>query len=105
MILGGFERGLPLEPLANAVRDHASGIRKVIIIGASGKRLSEELKKVGFTNFVVEPSKHMGAIVTTAREATKPDDSIVLSPGFASFDMFHNFTDRGLQFKSVVEQL
>jgi UDP-N-acetylmuramoylalanine--D-glutamate ligase len=105
MILGGFDRGLPLEPLANAVRDHASVIRKVVVIGASGKRLVEAFQQVGFTNFIHTESHDMSSIVATASSAAKPDDSIVLSPGFASFDMFKNFTDRGLQFKSVVEQL
>jgi UDP-N-acetylmuramoylalanine--D-glutamate ligase len=47
----------------------------------------------------------MEDIVNVAKEVAEPDDSILLSPGFASFDMFKNFTDRGLQFKSVVEQL
>jgi UDP-N-acetylmuramoylalanine--D-glutamate ligase len=105
MILGGFDRNIPLEPLAGSVRDHTSVLRKVIITGASSQRLSAALQAAGFTNFVVEPSKNMIDIVTNATKAAEPGDKIVLSPGFASFDMFKNFTDRGLQFKSVVEQL
>lgn len=105
MILGGFDRGLPLKELASAVRDHASVIRKVVIIGESDKRLASELKSAGFTNFVIDTSRQMEDVVATARQAAEADDSVVLSPGFASFDMFKNFTDRGLQFKLVVEQL
>ena len=105
MILGGFDRGLPLEPLANAIRDHASIIRKAVLIGASNERLAHELREAGFTNFVLDDSKDMNSIVKTADKASELGDSVVLSPGFASFDMFKNFTDRGLQFKSVVEQL
>ncbi len=105
MIMGGFERGLPLEELSNAVRDHASVIREVIIIGESGKRFAEALKKAGFHNFIVSSSKTMPEIVSSAGRIAEAGDSIVLSPGFASFDMFKNFTDRGIQFKAVVEQL
>ena len=32
-------------------------------------------------------------------------DQIVLSPGFASFDMFRGYDDRGRQFESLVENL
>ena len=34
-----------------------------------------------------------------------PGDNIVLSPGFASFDMFRGYDDRGRQFESIVEKL
>lgn len=105
MIMGGYDRNLPLEPLASAVRDHASVLRKVVVIGAAGERFASELQKADFTNFTVDSSKDMASIVKTAGEAAEQGDSVVLSPGFASFDMFKNFTDRGLQFKSVVEQL
>jgi UDP-N-acetylmuramoylalanine--D-glutamate ligase len=105
MILGGFDRGLPLKPLAEVIRDHDSVIRKAVIIGASRERLASELTRSGFSNFILESSRSMEDIVNVAKEVAEPDDSILLSPGFASFDMFKNFTDRGLQFKSVVEQL
>ena len=32
-------------------------------------------------------------------------DHILLSPGFASFDMFRGYDDRGHQFESIVEKL
>lgn len=105
MIVGGFDRGLPLGHLATAMREHTETMRKLIIIGQSGQRLAAELQKIGFSNYTLESSKHMAEIVASARTNALPGDSIVLSPGFASFDMFKNFTDRGLQYKVIVEQL
>jgi UDP-N-acetylmuramoylalanine--D-glutamate ligase len=104
-IIGGFDRGLPLTHLAQCVANHTADIRKLIIIGASGKRLAGELEQAGFSNYVLEAAKAMPVIVGTARSYAKTGDAVLLSPGFASFDMFRNFEDRGQQFKQAVAAL
>jgi UDP-N-acetylmuramoylalanine--D-glutamate ligase len=40
-----------------------------------------------------------------ANAAARPGDHIVLSPGFASFDMFRGYADRGIQFEKLVSNL
>jgi UDP-N-acetylmuramoylalanine--D-glutamate ligase len=40
-----------------------------------------------------------------ASAAARPGDHIVLSPGFASFDMFRGYADRGNQFEKLVSNL
>jgi UDP-N-acetylmuramoylalanine--D-glutamate ligase len=40
-----------------------------------------------------------------ANAAARPGDNIVLSPGFASFDMFRGYADRGIQFEKLVSNL
>jgi UDP-N-acetylmuramoylalanine--D-glutamate ligase len=105
MIVGGFDRQLPIDHLAKALEAHQSELKRVVLIGASAKRLAGECDKVGFTNYQIDPSKNLSEIVTKARTFAVPGDAVVLSPGFASFDMFKNFEDRGLQFKAAVEQL
>jgi UDP-N-acetylmuramoylalanine--D-glutamate ligase len=47
----------------------------------------------------------MAAIVARATVLAESGDAVVLSPGFASYDMFKNFEDRGEQFRKVVESL
>jgi UDP-N-acetylmuramoylalanine--D-glutamate ligase len=105
MIMGGFDRQLPIDHLARALKSHQDQLKKVILIGASAKRLAGECDKVEFTNYQIDSSKSLSEIVTTARTFAIPGDALVLSPGFASFDMFKNFEERGLQFKAAVEQL
>ena len=105
MIMGGFDRQLPIDHLARALKSHQDQLKKVILIGASAKRLAGECDKVEFTNYQIDSSKSMSEIVTKARTFAIPGDAVVLSPGFASFDMFKNFEERGLQFKAAVEQL
>jgi UDP-N-acetylmuramoylalanine--D-glutamate ligase len=105
MILGGFDRGLPLAHLAGIILSHSSDLRKVVIIGASGPRLAKVLDSIGFSNYLLEPSKDISEIVKRARSLAQPGDAVVLSPGFASFDMFKNFEERGQQYKKAVKKL
>lgn len=105
MIMGGFDRGLELKELAQAVVIHQADLRRVLLIGATAKKLETELKAHGFTNFERVMSKNMPDIVELAKKIAQPGDAVVLSPGFASFDMFKNFEDRGLQYKAAVNKL
>lgn len=105
MIMGGFDRHLPIEHLAQKLLDHQNDLRKVVLIGESAGRLAGECDKLGFHNYYVCLAQTMPEIVYVAAEHAKAGDSVILSPGFASFDMFKNFEDRGLQFKAAVENL
>jgi UDP-N-acetylmuramoylalanine--D-glutamate ligase len=105
MILGGYDRGLPIEQLVNAVQDVKNNVAKTLLIGTTGPQIAKAFDDKGFKNYQLTDSKDMETIVRTASELAKPGDAIVLSPGFASFDMFANFEDRGLKFKESVNKL
>lgn len=105
LIVGGYERMLPLEPFVLKVKEHAKDIRTIILVGASAERVATELKNADYTNFRLSPAKTMAEIVTEAKAHAKKGDAVVLSPGFASFDMFKDFEDRGQQFKEAVHDL
>jgi UDP-N-acetylmuramoylalanine--D-glutamate ligase len=106
IIIGGFDRNLDISHFGSFVKKNGEAIRTLLVIGASGERVVNMLVEAGFTNFVLDKeAKTMAAIVNRARSLTQSGDAVVLSPGFASFDMFKNFEDRGLQFKEVVNSL
>jgi UDP-N-acetylmuramoylalanine--D-glutamate ligase len=105
LIVGGFDRQLPLGQLAKTIKAQADTIRAILLIGRSASRLAEQLRDVGFNDIYLSTATDMSTIVAEAKQLAKSGDSVVLSPGFPSFDMFKNFEDRGLQFKHAVGAL
>ena len=106
MILGGYDRMLDIDEFGPFALSHQDDFRTFLIIGQSAERLAGSLKRAGFTNYVLKPDlKTMKDVVIEAQSLAQPGDAVVLSPGFASFDMFKNFTDRGQQFKAEVQNL
>ncbi len=105
IIIGGFDRQLPLQNLSHAIKRHHVDLRKVVLIGASANRVSETLDGIGYTNYEIVTTKTMEGVLAKAQKAAQSGDSVILSPGFPSFDMFKDFEDRGLQFKKEVGRL
>lgn len=105
LIVGGYERMLPLENFAAFVAEHKRSLRGILLIGQSAARVAEAFQHAGFENFHISTAKSMQEIVSEAFKLAKGGDAVVLSPGFASFDMFKNFEERGLQFKEAVHAL
>ncbi len=98
-IAGGVDKGNDWGVLLQLVTDKVKGI----------VLLSKELETVkdiknAFKN-TVEMMKHtnnMADAVRIAKEMASEGDSILLSPGCASFDLFANYEERGNHFKAEV---
>lgn len=105
MILGGVDRGLDLSPITDAVANRENQVTHVILVGQTAPKLANLLNQHNYFSFDVLSALSMHEIVTAARKAIVRGESVVLSPGCASFDMFKNFEDRGLQFKTEVDAL
>lgn len=102
LILGGSDKGLDFEPMIEeAVKDRT---RHVITIGQTGPKIEQMLRGHGFDKITTGLSK-MTAIVDEARRVAQPGDVVLLSTGCASFGLFHDYKDRGDQFKATVVQL
>lgn len=105
LIIGGKDRGLELDELANTIAENSESIGRVILIGESADRLANTLKDIGYENFIINKSKDMNEIVKQVAGISQPHDRVILSPGFPSFDMFKNFEDRGQQYNEAVNNL
>ncbi|HEX5448373.1 MAG TPA: UDP-N-acetylmuramoyl-L-alanine--D-glutamate ligase [Candidatus Saccharimonadales bacterium] len=103
LILGGHDKGLNYDELIDeiAVRDR---VRHVITIGEIGPRLAQMLRDKHF-KAITEGLKTMPEIVAEARARAQPGDAVLLSCGTSSFGLFHNYKDRGDQFKKSVQSL
>ena len=98
-IAGGVDKGNDYKQLLPLVREK---IKAIICLGKNNKRLVEAFHDI--TDVIVE-TQSMKEAVKIAHNLSKKKETVLLSPGCASFDLFENFEDRGNQFKKAVRSL
>ncbi len=102
VIVGGHDKGLAFEPLADEVVK--ANVRHVIAIGGTADKIAGLLRERGFTDITTGPEK-MLEIVDVARKHAQPGDVVLLSTACSSFGLFKDYKDRGNQFKQAVLEL
>lgn len=102
VILGGSDKGADFTQLAKTVA--ASNVRQVIAIGDTGPAIADALRAEGF-NDIINGGTTMAEIIDKARGAAQHGDVVLLSTGCASFGLFKDYKDRGIQFKTAVGAL
>jgi UDP-N-acetylmuramoylalanine--D-glutamate ligase len=105
LICGGYDRKLPFNKLIDEICNPISNINFVILIGTTGPQIADALKNKDFSKYKLLDTKNIDDIVADSIKFASPGGAILFSPGFASFDMFKNFEDRGLKFKEAVNKL
>lgn len=100
VIMGGKDKGFSTDLLIEGVVEKA---KHVVLIGEVAQKLSNELKAAGFLQY--EGARSMSDALNKAYAVATRGDTVLLSPGFASFDMFKNFEERGFAFKEAFAQL
>ena len=99
LILGGQDKGNNYEELVDLVKEK---VKAIVCLGVDNKKIIKAFK--GTVETIVEASSAGEAVAMSYKLATK-GDAVLLSPACASFDMFQNYEDRGVQFKSAVRGL
>lgn len=102
LILGGYDKHIPFEPLAEPVCRHRC---RAFITGATGDAIYDAITQ----SPLYDPMRVMTvrcadfrAAVRAACAAALPGDVVLLSPACASFDEFNNFEERGEAFRALV---
>ena len=98
LIAGGRDKGASYEPLLTHGRGRISSI---VLIGEAKDKMFDTLGR----HFAVQFAESLEEAVRTSFAQARPGDTVLLSPGCASFDMFDNFEQRGKVFKAAVAEL
>ena len=98
-IVGGVDKGNDYSELTQLVKDK---VKAIICLGKDNHKIIEAF--TGVVETIVEAGSAMEAVAYGYRLAKK-EETVLLSPACASFDLFENYEDRGKQFKSAVQNL
>ena len=98
-IVGGVDKGNDYSELMQLVKDK---VKSIICLGVDNQKLIEAF--TGVVETIVEARSALEAVAYGYRLAKK-DETVLLSPACASFDLFENYEDRGNKFKEAVRSL
>ena len=97
-IAGGVDKGNDYEELIPLVKDK---VKALVCLGVDNSRLVEAF---GDVVDVYETSSAKDAVKLSYKLGSK-GDLVLLSPACASFDLFDNYEERGLEFRKAVREL
>jgi len=98
LIAGGRDKAGDFSILRHLVRER---VKAVVLIGEAGEKIKRALGDLAETVM----AKDLREAVNISRNMALKGDIVLLSPACASFDMFANFEDRGMQFKKIVMEM
>jgi UDP-N-acetylmuramoylalanine--D-glutamate ligase len=96
LILGGQGKGQDFSALREAAEESCTA---VYLIGEDAPLIATALSGIAAT---VHDCGELERAVAMAREAARPGEVVLLSPGCASFDQFSDFEARGERFRELV---
>jgi UDP-N-acetylmuramoylalanine--D-glutamate ligase len=98
-IVGGVDKGNDYSELTDLVKEK---VKAIICLGKDNQKIIDTFS--GVVETIVEAGSAMEAVAFGYRLAKK-EETVLLSPACASFDLFENYEDRGNQFKAAVRSL
>lgn len=99
LIMGGVDKGNDYSLIADLVGEK---VKAIVCIGLDNQKIADAFKDI--VNPIVQTSS-MKEAVDAAYHLAEKGDTVLLSPGCSSFDLFKNYMDRGDQFKENVKNL
>jgi len=98
LILGGRDKGGDFSGIA---RRYTHIIKKAYVIGEAARRIVCEISGMVAT----KEARDMEEAVTLAYAGASPGDTVLLSPGCSSFDMYRSYAHRGEVFRECVHSI
>ncbi|HKL12673.1 MAG TPA: UDP-N-acetylmuramoyl-L-alanine--D-glutamate ligase [Halanaerobiales bacterium] len=98
LIAGGQDRDANFEDFAYTVKQR---VKKIILLGETKEAIKQELDNLNYDNYYLV--KNMQEAVLEAFKNIDINDTVLLSPGCPSWDMYESYKKRGLEFQEEVE--
>jgi UDP-N-acetylmuramoylalanine--D-glutamate ligase len=98
LLAGGYDKGGDFAALLPTLRDR---VRHLVLFGAAAKSISSQVGDVVSRSLVPD----LATAVAEAARLARSGDTVLLSPGCASFDEFTDYAARGRRFRVLVEGL
>ena len=103
LIAGGYDKNLDYTPIARPILDK---VKVLILFGNTKKKIYDAvISEKRDEDIQIYVCDSLLEVVNKAYEIAKNGEVVLFSPASASFDMFKNFADRGIQFKDLVNKL
>ncbi|MCD8218991.1 MAG: UDP-N-acetylmuramoyl-L-alanine--D-glutamate ligase [Ruminococcus sp.] len=105
VIMGGYDKKIPFEPMADTV---CQRVKLVLLMGITADKIAHAIQgspyyREGAPEMVRVSS--MEEAVLEARKRASSGDIVTLSPACASFDLYPNFEARGMHYKNLIKEL
>jgi UDP-N-acetylmuramoylalanine--D-glutamate ligase len=98
LLAGGYDKGGDFRALAPLLHTH---VKHVVLFGAAGPKIESQLDDTVARSLV----PNLEAAVCEAAARAAAGDTVLLSPGCASFDEFTDYAARGRRFRELVAAL
>ncbi len=98
-IVGGIDKGNDYNKLLALVKEK---VKAIVCLGVDNENIHKAFN--GHVKTIVD-TKSMDEAVNTAYYLASNNETVLLSPACASFDLFQNYEDRGRKFKQAVRNL
>ncbi|HEX9019393.1 MAG TPA: UDP-N-acetylmuramoyl-L-alanine--D-glutamate ligase [Anaerolineaceae bacterium] len=104
LLLGGRDKNLPWEKLADLVRQR---VDHVIVFGEASEKILQALGplQAGQRLQTIHRQPGLHSAVQDAADLVEPGDVVLFAPGGTSFDEFKDFEERGERFREWVKAL
>lgn len=100
LIAGGYDKGSDFTEFINSFEGR---VKHMVLLGKTAIKLKEQAESLGFNNITI--AQNMEQCVSEAFKIAVPEDTVLLSPACASWDMYNCFEQRGEHFKNCVHGL
>ncbi len=105
VIMGGYDKKIPFEPMAETVCEK---VKVMILMGVTAPKIEAAVTSCSAYSEdhpVILHADSMEDAVAKAQATAEKGDIVTLSPACASFDLYPNFEARGIHYKTLVKEL